>query len=436
MTGLCLNHLPDEVLLDIISYLDSRPLSTSQTRREPVDNIFTNAQAPLKALSRTCKRWRRLTLGFLTRHLVLDLHGLLDAAGASKPESLVASILAWCASVNNLRAPQTRVSLLVECVPKLARSTDLKILENVLPSIWQTLLQMLDPCRIVILAAYPDLLFLMGGGIHPTYDQFTSYLEELQILELDRKEGHTYSPTPLYDDLTDYGLATKARGLHSSMLHMRPWSHIGLNEGKVLDSSTFDYGMQRVHRSRESMIMRLFPRCCLQQATEHSHRWQHLRDEMSFIDSFSLTATRVPPDHLPSMRNTGGVHQWQFVRQLTLSLLPNPADVDLFHLPADEQANWWQARIDEALEHYCDLRWDLVNRYRQKDWRLRKVICLDDTVLRSYPVFVRKFETSMGGMFPGGATADSRDPRLKWGRVWEVVAGDHELELLKFTVHD
>ncbi|GAM82418.1 hypothetical protein ANO11243_003970 [Dothideomycetidae sp. 11243] len=365
MRGLSLNDLPDEVLLEVVRYLDSVPLSKSQV---------------------------------------------------------------WCSSANAIRGRGAPVTLLVQCTAPLTVRNELT---KAIPMIWRCIFRALEPTRIVIHANHSDLLLVIGRVLTPFGEPTIPSLEDLHILELDRKQSSVVADSADHDS-TDYGLAIRSGRLKSSMLHLSPWRHIGLNEGRVVGHPRLAGLWQLPFEDKESVMAYIFPRCCFQQDTQHSHRWQHLRDEMTFLDSFSLTTAHTPPSHLPTLLNSGGVHQWQFVRTLDIRLLPDPADVDIFDLPEAEQLEWWQGCIEAAVAHYISLRIDIINNFMKNDWRLRKVVCQDDGLLQQYPVYKRQFEAKACERLGW----PREDPRVRWGRVWEVVASDNESQPLKFVLHD
>lgn len=72
-----LNHLPNELLVHILGYLDSGPASQRCFNRTPGHDMFLDPRAPVKALSRTCKQWRRLTFTTLFKSLRIDVANML-----------------------------------------------------------------------------------------------------------------------------------------------------------------------------------------------------------------------------------------------------------------------------------------------------------------------------------------------------------------------
>ncbi|KAL2353601.1 hypothetical protein BJ546DRAFT_103675 [Cryomyces antarcticus] len=66
-----LNELPDELLLQVIDYLDAEPPSFSRLTQEPNLNLTVSGDCPLKALSTVSKVWRNLVLPVLFKHVRL-----------------------------------------------------------------------------------------------------------------------------------------------------------------------------------------------------------------------------------------------------------------------------------------------------------------------------------------------------------------------------
>ncbi|KAK5136552.1 hypothetical protein LTR08_002896 [Meristemomyces frigidus] len=74
-----IESLPEEILLDIFTYLDSAPPSELKVRQEPSQQLTVCNQHAFKDVSRVSKQWRRLILPLLFRHTRL----LLDRAPLS-----------------------------------------------------------------------------------------------------------------------------------------------------------------------------------------------------------------------------------------------------------------------------------------------------------------------------------------------------------------
>jgi len=67
-----LQYLPEEVIAQIVSYLDEPPISVTHIRHEPTPALFTSPEHPLKIISLTCKTIRRIALPLLFRHIIFN----------------------------------------------------------------------------------------------------------------------------------------------------------------------------------------------------------------------------------------------------------------------------------------------------------------------------------------------------------------------------
>ncbi|KAF4550439.1 Hypothetical protein D9617_17g047070 [Elsinoe fawcettii] len=433
--------LPDEILVEVISYLDNAPpLSTTEVRRRPHEEIFTRANSPLKKLSTVSKRWRRVTLPVLFRHLYIDFDTLLLRAvgGPSDPleynrffdthheQLILKQLKVMITELTALGVTGYAHSLLVLFRANVLYATLQKVIDQAISSFWRQILETFDLSRIVLLSPFVGLASLVscveGGFLKSQFGEIPVF----NILVLDVKSD---SLTITNDrEASDYGIATKSptdfRFRTTSLLHMRSWSHIGLNEGNIGDMlEQYEYDTS----STASLLPYLFPPCCLQQDTAHSHRWAHLRDNMTFLDSFSYTALCVPPGQIPSTRYTSGVHPLKYVRKLDIKILPDMRDaLEMMNDINDpEEFEDFIQQHDEEIEIvYADLRADMIRNCNEEGWRLKTLISDDHDVYAKSRYLIEHFEDQMNYLIQDSGEIEDGTNHASWGRVWEVV--DHE----------
>ena len=294
---------------------------------------------------------------------------------------------------------------------------------------WHSILSVIDCQRIILMGSCIDLARLAGCSDADAY--FPTITEEhYQLLELDRN-------TPIKTDTSsrrdvDFGLATKATGTckiaPDSLLHLRRWQHIGLNEGSFLHL----YGTARWSERGPpahilSILDYLFPRCCGQVTTTHGHRFLHTINAMSFMDSFSYTAIFPPMDHLLRLKATLGINPLQHVRKLDLQLAPVAAENSIVL----DQARVGNADLAECWEHvqatYLKLRGLLFQKYEDVEWRLREVVCQDDANANFRADMQVRFNAFGDSWNPPVVVADEWKA---WGKTWKIVDLANDLKVL------
>lgn len=92
MNATSLQDLPEEIIVQIISYLDAPPRSVTHIKHEPKSTLFDSPQHPFKDLSRTCKTLRRITLPLLFRHARITVDLTMHREPADLDKALVAGL--------------------------------------------------------------------------------------------------------------------------------------------------------------------------------------------------------------------------------------------------------------------------------------------------------------------------------------------------------
>ncbi|GAB7345840.1 hypothetical protein MBLNU457_4096t1 [Dothideomycetes sp. NU457] len=261
-----------------------------------------------------------------------------------------------------------------------------------------------------------------AAGLHMSGDhRVSSSAANWQILELDRSTPIKTKTSSRRD--VDFGLATKVSGPFKippdSLLHLHSWQHIGLNEGSFLHLyGTPPWAERGPPEWCPSLLDYLFPRCCAQVTTNHSHRFLHTINAMSFIDSFAYTAIFPPVDHLLRIKETLGINPLQHVRKLDLQLAPAVDESPNIVL---DQARVGNADLAECWEHvqamYLRLRSLLYRNYQDPEWRLREIICRDDANEALRMGLQTRFDNFGSNLLPTVVP----DEWKAWGKTWKIV---------------
>ncbi|KAK4539771.1 hypothetical protein LTR36_010359 [Oleoguttula mirabilis] len=313
-----IERLPEELLIHILTYLDTPPPSERKLRQEPSLRLTVSDEHAFKDVSCVSKRWRRLVLPLLFKHTrlrldetprtdwaqcsactegalqwrlqhreVLPIPGAIDqyhldmledvvtlitgpnsSDHASPPLSglsgdpIVDNFLTWSSRFyHSLRdfldflqerdltsKVQSLVVMSEQMLPeKLARFPHLAAVDKdwrykAAAALWQHLFSVVDLERVVILAAPVDLACLTNCAID-TFGDWAFGDMDYHILDLrvDRKGPRSPAMELQYSSL-QY-MPHRYPGLAgSSILNLRQWSHIGINEGAFLKAyGTYEY---------------------------------------------------------------------------------------------------------------------------------------------------------------------------------------------------
>jgi len=444
-----LQDLPEEIIAQIISYLDAAPRSVTHIRHEPKYTLFDSPQRPYKDLSSTCKTLRRIALPLLFRHAKINVDDWVDQKSIDKDNALddgrhdeyctvstlVLLQLTQAAYTNTYKEGflrflkehnlQSRVtSLVVLCSwtgskPRKSRISDLTPSEG--SQIWSRILSVIDCQRIVLVGRLIDVGCIAGCSDSHVHFPLSSEAD-CQILELDRSTPIKTKTVGRRD--VDFGLATKATGTcrlaPDSLLHLRRWQHIGLNEGSFLHLyGTPAWSERGPPANSPSLLDYLFPRCCGQVTTNHSHRFLHTINAMSFVDSFAYTAIFPPVDHLLRIKATLGINPLQHVRKLDLQLAPAADESPNIVL---DQARVGNADMGECWEHvqatYLRIRSLLYRNHEDAEWRLREIVCQDDANEALRMGLQTRFD-NFGNNLQTPAVVP--DEWKAWGKTWKIV---------------
>lgn len=287
--------------------------------------------------------------------------------------------------------------------------------------IWPRILSVID-CQRIVLIGTMNVVGTVAGFSMSGDHHVSPSAANWQILELDRSTPIKSKTTSRRD--VDFGLATKVSGPFKippdSLLHLRRWQHIGLNEGSFLHLyGTPSWAERGPPEWTPSLLDYLFPRCCAQVSANHSHRFLHTINAMTFVDSFAYTAIFPPVDHLLRIKETLGINPLQHVRKLDLQLAPAVDENPNIVL---DQARVGNADLAECWEHvqatYLRLRGLLYRNYEDAEWRLKEIVCQDDANEALRVGLQTRFD-NFGNNVQTPAVVP--DEWKAWGKTWKVV---------------
>ncbi|KAJ8059465.1 hypothetical protein OCU04_011127 [Sclerotinia nivalis] len=260
-----IEDLPNELLVNILSHLDTEAPSHSHTilHDEPTLNVTTSEVRDLKNCSLISKRWRQPTLPLLfkyTRYILKysedDSRPILNDLTGPFLQFLHTQSLAGIVSSFTLVVREGKISNCFDGIPR-CREFD---------SFWQRLFHMIDPSTILIAAPAAALASLTSAvisvmeawlfGIECHYLRLqrpaskeaivTEVTEREDPTELPQSLAETSGPlsrtslltVPDFDERLHYTLGTttipQTYAKSSEIFQIRPWTSLLLNEGSNL----------------------------------------------------------------------------------------------------------------------------------------------------------------------------------------------------------
>ncbi|PNS19087.1 26S protease regulatory subunit 8 [Sphaceloma murrayae] len=436
--GFASEALPEEVLLMILHQLDSEPLSTLHSRMLPTDYMFeANEDAAVKAFSVVCKRWRRIAVPLLFKHIRFQLDDFICTVpperaqfAFSRPggrghdqQAFFHVVECMIADLSMLGVVDCVNSFLLTFIDGNLDADYHSYVGETIDIFWDYILRTLNPRRLILLSSFHGLAALTGV-VSSNFVNDAVRQHHLNVLELDVKSDSLIITNDR--ETSDHGIATKSptdfRFKPSSLFYMRSWSHIGLNEGNLSD---LDEQYEYDGPVTMSLLPYLFPPCCVQHETAHSHRWAHLRDNMTFLDHFSYTGIMIPAGHIPNNRDVAGVHPFHYLRKLSIKLLPDRREmIDLLDDPEDDEElkDRTYEHAYDVNENYANLRIDMLNYCTDPTWRLRTLVSDDYYAYAQSQALVREFATEIHARMEHSGDEDwwDRGFILDWGRLWEM----------------
>lgn len=301
-----LDFLPEELKTHIISYLNDEPPSTSWYKRTPRLCLGGSNSTPLKNLSRASKSWRRLTKTALFRCIRINIVALREDAlfafyrpwttnfrhavevrkhnfrdwlfrRAGYPtdtewiyrhawqdtapqrashwltalDSTLSDLLVFL-TANELCSNVESVSVMAEGELDDNSSDYIRNEVHCLigsATFWEVLFRNIEPSQITLVAPPSTLACLLNCSIR-MLDSWAFAGMDYELVTLRRTKGPSQvwaKPKLINDDGCESvhlraSPADYARPALASVLYIRPWSHLIINEGSYLAAySTYEY---------------------------------------------------------------------------------------------------------------------------------------------------------------------------------------------------
>ncbi|CAK3888072.1 Hypothetical predicted protein [Lecanosticta acicola] len=164
--------------------------------------------------------------------------------------------------------------------------------------LWHHLFSVIDPARVVLVAPPSDMAALTNSAI----DRFGAWAfsdMNFHILEVStQKQGDVSTAGPAHPSALDFSeLSYEPQGFpgvaESSILNMRSWSHLALNEGSFLKAyGTYEY----FERGPPSLIFSI--KSCIASNTQDSPSRPKRRTKLEHLRSVTYTALLPFAGHL------------------------------------------------------------------------------------------------------------------------------------------
>ncbi|KAK7541166.1 uncharacterized protein J3D65DRAFT_269419 [Phyllosticta citribraziliensis] len=242
-----MDAIPNELRLQILSYLDSEPPSTTRFFEEPSQHFACSQQRTLKSLSLVNRSWRRIVIPALFRHARISLGSLQGASRRSTtnrywlrdlgPE--VAKFLDFSKRNEMNRHVKTFVVCTsIEIVPESAN--DRKINQDQAIDFWDTIFSCIEP-QIVKIAAPPTSLATLTGSPGRCFVDAWAFDMPYHLVELRQDPEHFGAEPPEM-------CPRETRHLNPAapLMTKRRWSHVGYNEGSSIKAySLYEYQYKR-----------------------------------------------------------------------------------------------------------------------------------------------------------------------------------------------
>lgn len=247
--------IPNELLLDIFSFLDAPRISTLALTDEPNFNITHAAIADLKAVSLVSKRWRRAILPQLFKHTRLIIPRSDTPKFTLKQK--IQPFLDF-AIQNSLTKDITSFTLVIED-ERIVYNHDSLDASITVATFWEDLFYVIDLTDILIIAPVETLGVLTSCHTH--MDDAWSFDCPCHYLRLQRPGSSGLgppdsgvTPDPNLDESSRNGVdasttvenVESARNSPSSLFAIRPWTSLLLNEGSFIKAyATYEFWLRQ-----------------------------------------------------------------------------------------------------------------------------------------------------------------------------------------------
>lgn len=352
MAPVHLTSLPEEILLRIVGALDTDPPSVRRARHEPSKHLVdadTETGTPLRNLSSTCRKLRRIALPALFRCARFDLvkewvlakqrvltwQGIGSHGGKAPDgptilgDEVERSFLEFVKASSLEKRIESFLIFVDEDVEPGQNTDPLSPVyggKQFSASLWGPLFEVIEPQRIAILATLGRLSTLSNCHVGGRYiEGFPD--SRYQFLELQQDTELYGGKVPGYDSSHGtWNIARDSRIAPSSLFRVRHWATVGYNEGSFLSAyGTYDFFEHGAPTSIQSLLNVLFP------ATPGAMKLRpgdkYTSHGLFRIKNFSYTAIFPFPNHVRGTNDfTRSLHRLHLVKHVSLQVAPSKQD--------------------------------------------------------------------------------------------------------------
>jgi len=226
--------LPNEILDNIFTRLDTAAPSDSKLYDEPVWGFTSSKITDLKSSSMVCWRWRRAVLPLLFRHMCLIIQDPVMANPIMRNEYFA---LADFVRRNNLKSIIVSFAVCIRYLgsrPIYETYFELKKISST--PFWTKIFEVMDPLDVKIVAPSYVLGFLTGCDIHwEDWEDFQTPYHYLQ-LRLQLRLSVVPPAKPPASAGNQEEQEERAPRHPSALFEIRPWSSLLLNEGSFIEA--------------------------------------------------------------------------------------------------------------------------------------------------------------------------------------------------------
>ncbi|EOA87474.1 hypothetical protein ACJQWK_10132 [Exserohilum turcicum] len=310
---MAMQSLPNELLAHIATHLDHEAPSITKFSQEPSGRLTCSERSPLKSLSRVSWRWRKIVLPLLFRYARIALDDeaqwvpmdarLIDSmqeqlTKLSNHEFLIytklrskfksSSGFAFGAAMDDVLVTLCRVQEGDEFLKSVPSITWLPHLPRRFPDFCRFVTQyaLKHHIRSVVVYTEKECELLHGPSAHGPLTRGVSEIWTQIFAHLEPRRVVVAAPPSTMAGLLDTGLLTndgwafemkmhymellqaepprsehmdsQCRKWGSSLVHQRPWYHVGYNEGSSMAVySTYEYHLKQSPKVLFLLLMRL-----------------------------------------------------------------------------------------------------------------------------------------------------------------------------------
>lgn len=264
-----IDQLPEELLLSVFENLDCEPPSISKSRLEPTLDLTSSETHHLKDISTVSTRWRRIALPLLFKFSRIHLNKPIKKTQSS-------SHFLRFVEANGLKIYS--IAMIVDGRICSQSSSQDNNNSAEIAAFWHNLLHETSATRVVIVAPPADLASLTDCKVDLSaewaFEDMDYHILELRYdnVQDDVQAGFLDSTSIPVDSRTDLALRSDSYSYKTGLFMLRPWTHLGLNEGSFIKA----YGTYHYFEHGPPSLILSIKDCCLS-------TWSSIR-------SFSYTA--------------------------------------------------------------------------------------------------------------------------------------------------